>query len=109
MLLYRFSCVHHFKCLNVCSIKYFNTCVVLYNGTNNPLTDIIFSSFLGVNKQRFEDTTNIENISLALLESLPLTERMAMYQAAATTKGQTSNVNVSECKRHVKVYIIAYI
>ncbi|KAG8559761.1 hypothetical protein GDO81_017446 [Engystomops pustulosus] len=43
-----------------------------------------------------EDTTNSGTIPLDLPESLPLKDRMAMYQAAATTKGQSSSRNMLE-------------
>ncbi|XP_068101700.1 xin actin-binding repeat-containing protein 2 isoform X2 [Hyperolius riggenbachi] len=50
----------------------------------------------GVKKGHSEDITESGSTPLDLLESLPLKERMAMYQAAATTKSQTSNMNVVE-------------
>ncbi|XP_018409749.1 PREDICTED: xin actin-binding repeat-containing protein 2 [Nanorana parkeri] len=54
------------------------------------------SSAAGGKKENFKETTNIGSIPLDLLESLPLKERMAMYQEAATSKNQTSNMNVLE-------------
>ncbi|KAM5152193.1 xin actin-binding repeat-containing protein 2 [Mantella aurantiaca] len=54
------------------------------------------SSTAGGKKENFQETANIGSIPSDLLEALPLKERMAMYQAAATSKSQTSNMNVLE-------------
>ncbi|XP_040214437.1 xin actin-binding repeat-containing protein 2 [Rana temporaria] len=54
------------------------------------------STTKGGKKKHLEESTDIGSIPLDLLESLPLKERMAMYQSAATSKSQISNMDVLE-------------
>ncbi|XP_073503114.1 xin actin-binding repeat-containing protein 2 isoform X2 [Phyllobates terribilis] len=56
-------------------------------------TDDNMAGITRTKKGSSEDTTKSGNIPLDLPESLPLKDRMAMYQAATTNKGQSSSRN----------------
>ncbi|KAM9305686.1 xin actin-binding repeat-containing protein 2 [Gastrophryne carolinensis] len=50
----------------------------------------------GVKRGKSEEDSTSESVPLDLLDTLPLKERMAMYQAATTSKSQASSVNMTE-------------